>query len=123
MIEKPAKQPNASTPAPSTPMFSTEVNAIQITQTLGNKKKGKGKNKKLRNQQENTKTATIKNNNKGKRKDKYTFLLCGGDHFTKVTLHEYTFLLWWLQNGSRINGTDEGSLVWNSIQTIGKNHH
>ena len=30
---------------------------------------------------------------------------------------------WWLQNGSRINGIDEGSSVWNSMQTIGKNHH
>ena len=30
---------------------------------------------------------------------------------------------WWLQNGSRINGIDEGSLVWKSVQIIVKNHH
>ena len=27
---------------------------------------------------------------------------------------------WRFQNGSRINGIDEGSSVWNSVQTIGK---
>ena len=47
---KAAKQPNPSTPAPSNLMVSTEVNAIQSTQSSGNTKKGKGKNKKLKNQ-------------------------------------------------------------------------
>ena len=47
---KPAKQPNASTTPPSTPMVFAEVNVIQCTQTHGNKKKGKCKNKKPRNQ-------------------------------------------------------------------------
>ena len=28
---------------------------------------------------------------------------------------------WSLQNGLRINGIDEGILVWNFVQTIGKN--
>ena len=45
---KPAKQPNPSTPAPSNPTVSTEVNTIQSMQSSGNKKKGKGKNKKTR---------------------------------------------------------------------------
>ena len=43
---KPAKQPQTSTPTPSTPKVSSEVNSIQRTQTSGNKKKGKNKNKK-----------------------------------------------------------------------------
>ena len=34
-----------------------------------------------------------------------------------------TLWRWWLQNGLRFNGIDEGSSVWNSVQTIGKHHH
>ena len=48
---KPTKQPQTYTPTPSTPKVFSEVNSIQITQTLGNnKKKGKNKNKKPGNQ-------------------------------------------------------------------------
>ena len=48
---KPAKQPQTSTPTPSNPKVSTEVNSIQSTQTSGNnKKKGKNRNKKPGNQ-------------------------------------------------------------------------
>ena len=48
---KPAKQPQTSTPTPSTPKVSAEVNSIQSIQMLGNnKKKGKAKNKRHRNQ-------------------------------------------------------------------------
>ena len=43
---KPAKQNQMTTPTPSTPKVSVEVNSIQSTQTLGNKKKGKNQNKK-----------------------------------------------------------------------------
>ena len=60
-MKKPAKQPNASTSAPSTPTVSTKLNAIQSTQTPGNKKKGKGKNKKPGNQQKNPKPTTNEN--------------------------------------------------------------
>ena len=80
---KAAKQPNPSTPSPSNPMVYVEVNSIQIMQSSSNKKKEKGKNKKPRNQQENPKPTTPKNDNKGKRKDKYPYLLCGGDNFMK----------------------------------------
>ena len=80
---KPAKPHNASATTPSTPMVSSQVNAIQSTQTPDNKKKGNGKNKKLGNQQENPKATNMKNDNKRKRKAKYSFLLCGGDHFMK----------------------------------------
>ena len=46
-ISKPAKKPQNSTPIPSTPKVSAEVNSIQSTQTPdNNKKKGKAKNKK-----------------------------------------------------------------------------
>ena len=82
-IAKLAKQNQTSTPTPSTPKVSTEVNSIQAFQTSGNnKKKGKNKNKKPGNQQENPRT-TKNDNDKGKRKEKYPCLLCGGDHFTK----------------------------------------
>ena len=41
---KPAKKPQATTPTPSTPKVSAEVNSIQSIQTSGNnKKKGKSK--------------------------------------------------------------------------------
>ena len=80
---KPTKQPQTTTPTPSTPKVSTEVNSIQSTQTLGNnKKKGKNRNKKPGNQQE-TPRPTNSDNDKGKRKEKYPCLLCGGDHFSK----------------------------------------
>ena len=82
-VVKASKQPNPSTPAPSNPTVSTNINAIQITQSSGNEKKGKGKNKKPGNQQENPKPTAPENDNKGKRKAKYPCLLCGGDHFTK----------------------------------------
>ena len=80
---KPTKQPQTSTPTPLTPKVSFEVNSIQSTQTSGNnKKKGKNKNKKPRNQHDNPRP-TNNDNNKGKRKEKYSCLLCRGDHFTK----------------------------------------
>ena len=41
LAAKPTKKPQTTTPTPSTPKVSTEVNSIQSTQTLGNKKKGK----------------------------------------------------------------------------------
>ena len=69
-----AKQPQTATPTPSTPKVSTEVNSIQSTQTLGNKKKVKDINKKPRNQQE-TPRPTNNDNEKRKRKDKYPCLL------------------------------------------------
>ena len=48
---KPTKQPQTSTPNPSTPEVSAKVNSIQIIQKPGNnKKKGKAKNKKHGNQ-------------------------------------------------------------------------
>ena len=51
LIEKPAKQPQNSTPTPSTPKVSAEVNSIQSIQMPdNNKKKGKAKNKKPGNQ-------------------------------------------------------------------------
>ena len=80
---KASKQPNPSTPAPSKPTVSAEVNDIQSTQSSGNNKKGKDKNKKPRNQQENPKPIALEIDNKGKRKVKYPCLLCGGDHFMK----------------------------------------
>ena len=50
-VAKPAKQPQTTTPTPSTPKVSVEVNSIQSTQTSGNnKKKGKNRNKKPGNQ-------------------------------------------------------------------------
>ena len=80
---KPTKQPQISTPTPSTPKVSTKVNSIQSTQTSGNnKKKGKNKNRKPGNQEENPRP-TNSDNNKGKRKEKYPYLLCIGDHFSK----------------------------------------
>ena len=79
-IAKPAKQTQTATT--SIPKVSAEVNSIQSTQTLSNKKKGKNRNKKPRNQQE-TPRPTNSDNNKGKRKAKYPYLLCGGDHFSK----------------------------------------
>ena len=80
---KPTKKTQTSTPTPSTPKVSTEVNSIQSIQMRGNnKKKGKAKNKKPRNQQENPKPTTNEND-KGKIKEKYKCLLCEGDHFTK----------------------------------------
>ena len=71
---KPTNKPNASITTPSTPMVSAEVNAIQSTQTLGNKKKGKGKNKKPGNQQENTNTAATNNANEGERQVPFLFM-------------------------------------------------
>ena len=67
-VVKVVKQPNPSTPTSSNPTVSAEVNAIQSTQSSGNKKKGKGKNKKPRNQQENPKPMAPETDNKGKRK-------------------------------------------------------
>ena len=82
-VEKPAKQPQTTTPTPSTPKVFTEVNSIQITQASGNnKKKGKNRNKKPGNQPK-TPRPTNGDNDKGKRKEKYPCLLCGGDHFSK----------------------------------------
>ena len=82
-VVKPSKQPQTTTPTPSTPKFSTEVNSIQSTHTSGNnKKKGKNRNKKPGNQQD-TPRPTNSDNDKGKRKEKYPYLLCKGDHFTK----------------------------------------
>ena len=78
-----SKKHISSNTTPSAHMVSTEVNAIQITQTFDYKNKGKGKNKNPGNQKDNPKATTPENNNKGKRKDKYLFLLCGGDHFIK----------------------------------------
>ena len=46
----PAKQQSTSTTTPSAPMVFVKVNAIQSTQTPGDKKKGKGKDKNPRNQ-------------------------------------------------------------------------
>ena len=83
LVANPTKQHSTSTTTLSTPTVSTEVNAIQSTQTPSNKKKGKGKNKKPRNQQENPKDIARENDNKGKRKAKYPYLFCGGYHFTK----------------------------------------
>ena len=63
---KTTKQPQASTPTPSTPKVSTKVNSIKSIQTFeNNKEKGKSKNKKPGNQQENPKP-TINENDKGK---------------------------------------------------------
>ena len=65
---KTTKQPQTTTPTPSTPKFFAEVNSIQSIQTSGiNKKKGKSKNKKPGNQKENPKRTT-NDNDKGKRK-------------------------------------------------------
>ena len=84
---KPAKQPQTSTPTPSSPKVSAKINSIQSTQTPGNnKKKGKAKNKKPGNPQENPKP-TINENDKEKIKEKYPFILCGGDHFMKECPH------------------------------------
>ena len=52
-IQSPSAAKNAKqtqTATPSTPKVSAEVNSIQSTQTLGNKKKGKNRNKKYGNQ-------------------------------------------------------------------------
>ena len=68
--------------APSNPKVSAEVNSIQSTQTLSNKKKGRNWNKKSRNQPE-TPWPTNGDNDKGKIKTKYPYLLCDGDHFSK----------------------------------------
>ena len=84
---KTTKQPSAYATAPSNPMFSTEVKAIQNTQSFSNKKRGKGKNKKLGNQQENPKPTALDNDNKGKRNAKYTCLFCVGDNFMKECPH------------------------------------
>ena len=81
---KPTKQTQTATP--SNPKVSTKVNSIQIIQTSSNKKKGKNRNKKPGNQQE-TPRSTNNDNRKGKRKDKYPYLLCSGDHFSKEFLY------------------------------------
>ena len=67
----------------SSPIASAEVNTVQSTESLGEKKKGKNKSKKPDNQQEGNKTKNTDNDSKGKRKVKYPCLFCRGDNFTK----------------------------------------
>ena len=68
-IAKPTKKPQTTTPTPSNPKVSSEVNSIQSTKTSGNKKKCKNRIKKPGNQQETPRT-TNSENDKGKRKAK-----------------------------------------------------
>ena len=70
----------------SSPVVSTELNAVQSTEYLGGKKKGKNKSKKYDNQQVD-KIQNLDTDSKNKRKEKFPCLICGGDHFTKKCPH------------------------------------
>ena len=73
-----------STPKTTSPhVVSTEVNAVQSSESLGGKKKGQNKSKKYENQQEGNKTQNPDAEPKNKRKENFPYLIYGGDHFTK----------------------------------------
>ena len=78
-----AKHQSSFPATSSTPTVLAEVNAIQYSQSLGNKHKGKGKSKKYGNLKESPKTMNPENESKLKQKYKFPCLLCGDDHFTK----------------------------------------
>ena len=81
-LAAPASQPVPPPKTASPSAASTEVNAIQYSESLGGNKKGKNKSKKYDNEKE-YKTQNPDVDSKNKRKEKFHCLIYGGDHFTK----------------------------------------